>query len=103
MSVGKIAAQVAHAAIEASEKAKSSNRTWWKLWKKEGQCKVVLKASMEEALEIERRAKEMGLPTAIVIDRGLTELPPNTLTCVGIGPAPVDLIDKLTGKLPLLK
>jgi len=42
------------------------------------------------------------LASAIVHDRGLTQVEPGTATCVGIGPAPADLVDKITGTLPLL-
>jgi len=103
MSKGKIAVQVAHASIEASEKARKERRVWWKAWRKEGQCKVVVKVKSEERLRnLEEEAKSLGLPTALVTDRGLTELPPNTITCLGIGPSLVELVDKITRKLPLL-
>jgi len=69
----------------------------------EGQCKVVVKVkNEEELLELKKRAKELGLPHALIVDRGLTEVPPDTITCLGIGPAPAEKLDKLTGKLPLL-
>ncbi|MEP0826513.1 MAG: peptidyl-tRNA hydrolase, partial [Nitrososphaera sp.] len=37
-----------------------------------------------------------------VQDSGLTQIPPGTTTCIGIGPAPVDLVDKVTRDLKLL-
>jgi PTH2 family peptidyl-tRNA hydrolase len=63
---------------------------------------VVKVKNEEELLELEKRAKELGLPHALIVDRGLTEVPPGTITCLGIGPAPAEKLDKLTGKLPLL-
>jgi PTH2 family peptidyl-tRNA hydrolase len=103
MSKGKIAAQAAHAAVSAAEEARKRCLTWWRSWLKEGQCKIAVKVNSEkELLELERQAKELKLPYALIYDRGLTELPPNTLTCLGIGPAPCDEIDKITGKLALL-
>jgi len=103
MSRGKIAAQAGHAAVSAAEEARKHHLKWWKAWLKEGQCKIAVKVESEqELLELERQAKESGLPYALIYDRGLTELPPNTLTCLGIGPAPCDKIDKIPGKLALL-
>jgi PTH2 family peptidyl-tRNA hydrolase len=56
----------------------------------------------KELLELEEQAKELGLPNALIVDRGLTEILPDTVTCLGIGPAPAEKVDRLTGKLPLL-
>jgi len=102
MSKGKIAAQAGHAAVSSAEEARKNFSDWWKAWIKEGQCKVAVKAESEqELLELQRKAKELKLPSALVIDRGLTELPPDTITCLGIGPAPSSQIDEITGKLHL--
>ncbi len=69
---------------------------------KEGQRKIVLKVNSEDALlKKEREAKEAGVPSALISDMGLTELPPGTVTALGIGPAPERVIDKITGNLPL--
>jgi PTH2 family peptidyl-tRNA hydrolase len=69
----------------------------------EGQKKVAVKVADEEELgEIEEAADQLGLPHALIIDRGLTEVPEGTVTCLGIGPAPSAMIDRITGKLKLL-
>ena len=102
MSPGKAAAQASHAAVSAAEKARRNYPHWWKEWFESGQKKVVLKADSEAALlNLEKKAKDLGLPTALISDMGLTELEPGTITALGIGPAPSNLIDKVTGSLPL--
>lgn len=100
---GKLAAQAGHAAVSAAEEARKRHRTWWEAWLFEGQRKIAVKVNDEkELLEFDTHAKDFGLPTALIIDRGLTQVPEGTVTCLGIGPAPESLIDQLTGKLPLL-
>ena len=102
MSPGKAAVQASHAAVLSAEEARRNHPSWWKEWFKGGQCKIALKVNSEtELLGLERRAKELNLPTALVSDMGLTELEPGTITALGIGPAPSNLIDKVTGSLPL--
>jgi len=103
MEKGKIAVQVGHAAVSAAEETRMKHRAWWKAWLNEGQCKVALKVNSEaELMGLEREAKRMKLPTAIIRDRGLTQIASRTVTCLGIGPAPSELIDAITGTLPLL-
>jgi PTH2 family peptidyl-tRNA hydrolase len=103
MSKGKVAAQAGHAAVSASEYARKNRPEWWNPWINEGQCKIAVKVKSEqELLELERKARNAGLPVALIVDRGLTELPPETVTCLGIGPAPSDKVDTITGKLSLL-
>jgi PTH2 family peptidyl-tRNA hydrolase len=103
LSKGKIAAQAGHAAVSAVEEARKHHRGWWEAWAREGQCKIAVKVKSEkELLELEEQAKELALPNALIVDRGLTEIPEGTVTCLGIGPAPAEKVDRLTGKLKLL-
>ena len=103
MSKGKVAAQAGHAAVSAAEYARRNRPEWWSPWITEGQCKIAVKAKSEtEINELERRARNAGLPVALIVDRGLTEIPPNTTTCLGIGPAPAGKVDAITGNLSLL-
>ena len=102
MSTGKIISQACHACLEAYEEAKKRKDRYWRSWRKEGAKKVILKVnSLEKLLELERKAKKLRLPYALIIDRGLTEVPPNTPTTLGIGPSRSELIDKVTGDLHL--
>lgn len=100
---GKIAAQAGHAAVSAAQDAYARHKKWWETWLFEGQCKIAVKVPSEkELLVLEEQAKDLGLPCALVVDRGLTQVPEGTVTCLGIGPAPAELVDRLTGKLSLL-
>ena len=103
MSKGKMAAQAGHAAVSAAEYARRNRPEWWTPWITEGQCKIAVKVSSEqEIMELERKARNANLPAAVIVDRGLTELPPETTTCLGIGPAPANKVDAITGNLRLL-
>jgi PTH2 family peptidyl-tRNA hydrolase len=103
LSKGKLAAQAGHAAVSAAEKARKHHKKWWEAWLDEGQCKIVVRVKDEKKLrELEKQAMELGLPYTLIVDRGLTEVPPGTITCLGIGPAPSEKVDRITGGLPLL-
>lgn len=103
MSRGKIAVQVAHAAVSAGEKARQHSDSWWRAWLGEGQKKVVVKVkTLEDLLAVYQKAQRLRLPAELIQDRGLTEIPPGTVTAVGIGPAPAAEVDRITGNLPLL-
>ena len=100
MGTGKLAAQVAHASLQAYEEAESSRR---REWNSRGHKKIVQKAKSEsELLDLADAARREGLPHAIVRDAGHTQLEPGTLTTLAVGPAPEHAVDKVTGDLPLL-
>jgi peptidyl-tRNA hydrolase, PTH2 family len=103
MGTGKLAAQVAHAAVMAVEITKMRNLNWFNSWFKAGQAKVVVKVeTLGELLEIRKHAESLRLTVAEIQDRGLTQIPAGTVTCIGIGPGPSGLIDKVTNHLKLL-
>lgn len=102
ISSGKMAAQVGHAAVMAALDAKANSARWFSMWIREGQKKVVVRVmSLDELRELEARARRLKLVTAMVEDAGMTELPPGTVTCLGIGPGPNSVVDQVTGHLPL--
>jgi peptidyl-tRNA hydrolase, PTH2 family len=103
MGTGKLAAQVAHAAVMAVEITKMRNLNWFNSWFRAGQAKVVVKVqNLEELIEIRKHAESLHLSVAEIRDSGLTQIPPGTVTCIGIGPGPSGLIDKVTNHLKLL-
>ncbi|MFH1917121.1 MAG: peptidyl-tRNA hydrolase Pth2 [Nanoarchaeota archaeon] len=97
---GKLASQVGHAVIDA---VFASQKQVVKKWRSEGMKKIVLKVADEkELLKYERLCIDEGLPTSLIIDAGHTVTKPGTITCLGIGPAPEEKIDKITGKLKMV-
>lgn len=126
MSRGKQVAQACHASIKVFfdkmkyEYERCDNdinsqvfRTYftkemlkWLTWKEgqEGFTKIVLGCdSEEELLKIKRLADEAMLPNAIILDNGVTEFHGvKTYTCIAIGPAEAEEIDKITGGYKLL-
>jgi PTH2 family peptidyl-tRNA hydrolase len=98
---GKMAAQVAHASIAAFLIAGSANRG---KWLDVGMPKIVLDGQDEARLNsLLCQAQELEVPAYLVLDAGRTVVSEGTVTCLGIGPAPIEKIDALTGALALLK
>lgn len=99
MGTGKLAAQAAHASLQAYEAADRQAQTGWK---GDGQKKVVLRAESESQLfELADRADLDGLAHALVRDAGHTQLEPGTTTALAVGPAGETAVDGVTGELPL--
>lgn len=104
MSSGKLAVQVAHASLSAAENARTEKSEWFESWLGKRQKKVVVGVPSENDLkDLEEEAEGFDIPHHLITDAGLTELSPGTPTVLGIGPAPNDEVDKVTGDLPLLE
>lgn len=102
LSAGKLAAQVGHASVDCALKAQRHQPEAFRRWHAEGQKKVVLKTNDErELFRLKMEAERMGLTTALISDAGHTELPPGTITVLGVGPGKESEVDKVTGHLPL--
>ncbi|MFP3278714.1 MAG: peptidyl-tRNA hydrolase Pth2 [Candidatus Micrarchaeota archaeon] len=103
MSKGKTCAQVAHASLMSYFEAEKQDKEITKAWLDTGEKKIVLKLDGEEALKrLYEAFKYKHIPAALVSDAGLTELPPGTITALGIGPWKSAEIDQFTKSLKLL-
>ena len=124
MRKGKIAAQAGHACVEAvlmalaredrlgdvcvagdyaalrpSRKAETALSAWFE----KGVAKIcVYVDSEEELLDIDRKAKEAGILSALICDAGMTEFHGQpTYTCLALEPRFAEDVDPITGDLPL--
>lgn len=121
MRKGKIAAQVAHASMKVffdrmnKRYDLKGNHISYELphenitpeiieWKEGIFTKIVLSCDSEEAiLALQKKATELGIPHAVIIDCGKTEfhgVP--TITCIAIGPDKAALVESITEKFNLL-
>ncbi|KAF8281103.1 putative peptidyl-tRNA hydrolase [Trypanosoma cruzi] len=132
MGTGKIAAQCAHAAVAVVEKVESRRQkgdtttptlraahdegveandgaywdewvAWYDAWMFAGGTKVALQCESEEKMmDAFREAKQEGLPHALIRDAGRTQIAPGSKTVLAVGPAPIKLVDRVTGHFKLL-
>ncbi|MBT9472542.1 MAG: aminoacyl-tRNA hydrolase [Pseudomonadota bacterium] len=98
---GKLAAQVAHAAVGGLLRAPREQQIGWL---DVGMPKVVLRCESEAALfDLVAQAEAAGLPVMLVRDAGRTVVEAGTPTCVGIGPGEISKVDAITGTLKLVR
>ena len=114
MRKGKMIAQGAHASMKVlldggkldADRTHFALETWPALaaWLGGRFTKVCVGVDSEAALDaIVEKAREAGVPCALIVDSGATEfhgVP--TKTCCAVGPAWSDEVDAITGALPLL-
>ena len=102
MGKGKIAVQCCHASIDSFLKTQKKFPEWAEEWREQGMQKVVLKiSSQRELTELFEKVKK-ELPSSLIHDAGRTQIKEGSITCIGLGPAPEEKINKFTGKLKLL-
>lgn len=107
MKRGKIASQCAHASIALYRKLLHSDdkdeKECLEVWEAGGMPKIVLKCrSLDTFLEIQEAATERNVPFVVIHDAGRTQVKPGTETVLAVGPAPIVIIDEITGHLKLL-
>lgn len=101
MSAGKVSSQCVHAAVAAQRIALPENREGWL---QSCEVTVVLAAEDEGVLfAIYEKAASGGVPAYAWVDVGKTEVLPDTVTVLAIGPAPCVLVDRVCEGLRLLK
>ncbi|KAJ8400632.1 hypothetical protein AAFF_G00394010 [Aldrovandia affinis] len=104
MGVGKVAAQVGHAALGLYQALQEKNR-WremaWK-WDHAGAKKVVVQGTnMAHLLELQALAMSLSLPTYVVQDAGRTQVEAGSCTVLAVI-GEEDRVDNVTGSLKLL-
>lgn len=114
MRKGKLAAQVAHASmkiffdrtadVDGGRDYRISNVTEeMEEWIEGSFTKIVVGINSEkELMDLYIEAQLVGLPHALIQDAGKTEFKEPTYTCIAIGPAESEKIDRITGNLELL-
>ena len=104
LTKGKMAAQCGHAVSDCVLKASSKDSRMLDRYLKEGARKIVVSAPHLEGLRrIYGEAAESGIICSMIKDAGHTEIPPGTITVVGLGPGIRSDIDSITSSLPLVK
>ena len=72
-------------------------------WINNSFIKIVLKGDIGDVVNSYTKAKRLGIPCALIEDKGLTEFKGKvTITCCAIGPDDPEKINKITGHLELL-
>jgi len=103
MGKGKIAAQCSHATLGCYKVALKGHKGAIEQWEVNGQPKIALKCEEEEKLlALRDHARSLKVPFSLIRDAGRTQIAPGSKTVLGVGPAPEDVVDKITGHLKLL-
>ena len=103
MGKGKIAAQVAHAAVKATLSCGERDPALLDAWFKTGQKKICVKGESAQHLEsLSLEANNRGIMANKIHDAGHTQIPSGSLTVLSLGPDMEKNLNKITGDLKLL-
>ena len=103
MGKGKIAAQVAHAAVKATLACGERDPALLDAWFKSGQKKICVKGDSAKHLEqLSIDAKKNGLLANKIHDAGHTQIPAGSFTVLALGPCRDEDVETITGDLKLL-
>ncbi|KAK4184863.1 peptidyl-tRNA hydrolase PTH2-domain-containing protein [Podospora australis] len=111
MTKGKIAAQAGHATLacfktlskQAAKDPESRAAKILRQWERRGQAKIAVQIKSEdEMLELQGKARSLGITAEVIADAGRTQIDAGSLTVLGVGPAPKSEVDAVTGGLKLL-
>ncbi len=108
LGAGKIAAQVAHAAVGLYEKISTKGKSYYKNalnhWKEFGAKKIVLRCKdLNDIKHTHHECKTFKIPSIMISDAGHTQVDPGTITVLGIGPEISDKLNKITGNFKLMR
>lgn len=101
MSPGKVSSQCVHAAMGALRISTPENVSGWF-----NSCEVtiVLSAVCQEQFgAVCEKAQASSVPVYVWVDPGRTQVPPNSVTVMAIGPAPYGDVDAVCDGLKLYK
>ena len=103
MSSGKMAAQVAHCAVDLYQAIVDQRLAGLNFWRIYGQTKIVVRGeSAEELLALEARASaNRSIATSMIHDAGRTEIASGSVTCLGLFGTNSQL-EPITGHLKLM-
>lgn len=105
MSHGKFGAQCGHGVQLCMREAESADVSLeggypaLAEWEEKDYPKIVLAGDEKKMAKLRLQLAEGVIPYAVVFDRGRTELPPDTMTLVALGPVRRSDAEPLVGRL----
>ena len=103
MSSGKMAAQVAHCAVDLYQDIMDRRLVGLNYWRLYGQTKIVVRGeSTDELVRLRSKAlNDSSIAISSISDAGLTEIPSGSYTCLGLF-GTKNQLDPITGHLKLM-